>query len=100
MIKSFKCKKTEKFWNGEALRRKEINSFGDLDWQQAFTNLEVLNLSSELDLQQNISLKYHSLSDGRYSIDVKRNSTWRIIFKWIDEQKQDVELVRISDETH
>lgn len=104
MIMGFQCKVTEKLWKEERIRQKEKNSFGGLDWEKALENLTILDDSNEIELQNVSSLKYHSLNDGRYSVDVKRNSKWRIIFKWIEveegEIRKDVQVVRISSETH
>jgi len=106
MIKSFDCKISRKLWEGSQLSQKERNKMGGLDWERALTNLHKLDVSNEQDLLSQISLKYHKVGTN-YSIDVKRNSKWRIIFRWIPETnaqgetvRENVELVRISDETH
>jgi len=100
VIKSFQCKITEKLWHGEPLKRKDINKFGNLNWECALETLETLNSANEKNLLTFQSLSYHSLHDGRYSVDVKARGNWRIIFNWDNEEKTDVCLVRISDETH
>ena len=101
MILDFSCKITEKLFNGEALRRKEINSLGDCDLKKARQRLETLNLSTEQSLKSLISFKYHRLSGSDYySIDTKRNSSWRIVFQWKNDEMIDVKLVRLTSETH
>ena len=106
MIRGFDCKITKKLWEGVDLSQKERRKMGDLDWEKALINLHKLNSANEQDLISQVALKYHKVG-ANYSIDVKRNSKWRILFRWIVETnsegaivRENVELVRISDETH
>jgi len=101
MIKSFSCKITEKLFNGEALRRKEINELGSCDLERVIIVLTRLNQMNEHDLITAISYHYHKIQGGNfYSIDTKRNSKWRILFQWDNEELTDVKLVRLTTETH
>lgn len=101
MIKGFACKLTEKLYNGEPLRRKEINSFGDCDLCKALERLNVLNEATERDLKMLISFRYHRIGGTPYfSIDTKRNSAWRILFQWDNDEMCDVKLVKLTTETH
>lgn len=100
MIRGFKCKTTQQLWEGEVISQRKRNKFGDLDWVKALENLNIINELNEKELMSIPSLRYHTLNDGRFSVDVRRRSKWRIIFQWIDEERSDCELVRISDESH
>jgi len=100
VIKSFSDQVTEKVFLAENLTNKERRSFGQLNVEKAYQRLFILNRSEERDLMMIPSFHYHSLNDGRYSIDAdKRNSPWRITFRWVDDELSDVELVKIED-TH
>lgn len=100
MIKSFADRTTTKIFYGEELSKKERKSLGDINLKKAVANLDALDQSSERDLLMTSSLRYHRLTGtDRYSIDVVRNSKWRITFAWDDEAMVDVVLVKIED-TH
>jgi plasmid maintenance system killer protein len=100
MIKSFSDTPTSKIFNGEALTRKEIRGFGSMNFSKAKQRLDILNEATQTNLLQLSSLHYHTLHNGRYSIDAdSRKSKWRIIFSWENEECTNVELVRIED-TH
>lgn len=100
MIRSFSSKATEKIFGNEKLSRKEIQAFGQLDFQKAYDRLQILHFATERDLLASASLKYHRLGKGRYSIDAdSRRSPWRITFEWDDDELANVKLVKIED-TH
>ena len=100
MIRSFSDKPTEKIFGNEELTRKEIRAFGLLNIQKAYDRLQVLHFASERDLLASVSLHYHRLGKGRYSIDAdSRKSPWRITFEWENEELTNVKLVKIED-TH
>jgi plasmid maintenance system killer protein len=100
MIKSFSNTVTEKIFKGELLTRKEIRSLGDLNFEKAYERLRILNRVTQTDLLQLPPLRYHTLHNGRYSIDAgSRKSIWRITFEWSNDELTDVELVTIED-TH
>ena len=100
MIKSFLDNTTEKLFHSHPLTRKEIRKYGSLDLQKALARLDILNKASEKDLLSTPSLHYHTLYNGRFSIDANsRKSKWRITFRWVDDELKDVSLVKIED-TH
>jgi|TARA_Y100000385_G_C12982337_1_gene588990 plasmid maintenance system killer protein len=100
MIKSFSDAPTRKIFDGEALTRKEIRAFGSMNLSKTRQRLDILNEATQANLLQLSSLHYHSLHNGRYSIDAdSRKSKWRITFSWENEECTDVELVKIED-TH
>lgn len=100
MIKSFSDNLTEKIFYQHELKRKEIRSLGALNISKAAERLRLLNQMSEKDLLQAPSLKYHTLNNGRYSIDAdSRKSKWRITFQWDDDEMINVSFVKIED-TH
>ena len=90
MIKSFRCKETEKLFNRELARR---FPFGIL--QQARRKLLMLDAASEL---QTLSIppanrleKLRGKRAGDYSIRI--NDQWRICFRWLSGDAYDVEIV-------
>ena len=100
MIKSFADTATEKVFNGVTLSKKERKAYGALRVTKAFQRLHLLNASNESDLLASTALHYHSLHNGRHSIDADaRNSPWRITFTWENEEMNNVKLVKIED-TH
>ena len=101
MIRSFSCGITEKVFKGETLKRKEVNTLGDCNLQKARERLEALNIATENDLRILTSFHYHRIRGTDYfSIDTKRNSAWRILFQWDDDEMKDVKLVKLTTETH
>ncbi|MFA7659271.1 MAG: type II toxin-antitoxin system RelE/ParE family toxin [Candidatus Gastranaerophilaceae bacterium] len=90
MIKSFKCKETEKVFLGEFSKKMphEIQ-------QAALKKLKVLNRSKSLsDLKSPPSNFLEKLSgdrSGQYSIRI--NKQYRICFRWIDYDIFNVEIV-------
>ena len=89
MIKSFKCKETEKIWNEEFSRKLPH----DIQ-KKALQKLRMLNISSSLeDLKVPPSNHLELLSgdrQGQYSISI--NDQYRICFKWLDNHSFDVEI--------
>ena len=88
MIKSFKCKYTEKIYHGKFVKR--FFSIG----RQAGRRLRLLNEVETLKELENFpSNRFEKLIGDRkdqYSISI--NMQWRICFKWNDEP-YDVEIV-------
>jgi len=88
MIISFKCRKTERLFNGE-----HVPAFSGFK-RQAEKRLRILDASDTLRALQALpSNRFESLSgdrSGQYSIRV--NIQWRICFTW-DEGAHDVEIV-------
>jgi len=101
VIRSFSDKGTEKLFLGEALNKKERNTFGSLNHTKAAERLFLLDQADERILLTTPALHYHKLhGSGRFSIDAdSRKSKWRITFSWENDEMTDVRLVRIED-TH
>ncbi|GAA5496626.1 hypothetical protein Rhal01_02811 [Rubritalea halochordaticola] len=98
VIKSFANRLTQKIFDGEPLTKKDRKTIGALKVEKAQQSMLILNASTEKELLQFPSLRYHRLrGTSRFSIDTVRNSKWRITFAWEDEEMKDVELVKIED---
>jgi len=90
MIKSFKCKETEKIWN-EKFSKKFPNDIqkGAL---KKLLMIEAANYLSDLKIPPKNHLE--SLKgdrQGQHSIRI--NDQWRICFKWLDNHAFDVEII-------
>ena len=89
MIRSFKDKKTARFFEGEDV--KEYRSFVD----QLARRLTYLNEVEELqDLRELRSNRFEALigkRKGHYSIRI--NKQWRLCFRWGPDGPEDVEVV-------
>ena len=89
MIRSFRNRKTERFFDGQIIR--EFQGFAE----QAARRLSILD--SAVSLQDLAALKSNKLEQlsgnhkGQYSIRI--NLQWRICFKWGEEGPFDVEIV-------
>ena len=90
MIKSFKCKETEKIWNEEF--SKKLHQ--DIQ-KRTVQKLRMLNASSVLEaLKIPPSNRLEILTgdrQGQYSIRI--NAQFRICFRWLDNHSFDVEIV-------
>ena len=88
MIRSFKCKKTERLFNGA-----RVPAFSGFK-RQAEKRLRILDASETLAALKALpSNRFEALSGdraGSYSIRV--NMKWRVCFTW-DEGAYDVEIV-------
>ena len=89
MIRGFKGRKTQQFFEGLGVR--EFRGFSD----QAVRRLTVLNSAETLqDLASLRSNRFEALSGdrkGQYSIRINRQ--WRICFRWKEDGPFDVEIV-------
>ncbi|MEE8042371.1 MAG: type II toxin-antitoxin system RelE/ParE family toxin [Pseudomonadales bacterium] len=89
MIRSFKDRKTQRFFEGQRIR----NFQGFVD--QATRRLAVLDSAESLqDLSALRSNRLESLSGdraGQYSIRI--NQRWRLCFRWEDDGPYDVQIV-------
>jgi proteic killer suppression protein len=89
MIKSFKCKDTEKLFNDL-----DVKKFRSIS-RKARMKLEILNATVSLDdLKVPPGNRLEALKGnrkGQYSIRI--DSQWRICFKWEDGNTHDVEVV-------
>lgn len=100
MIKSFADVLTEKIFKGESLSSRELRTLGNLRIGKVYERLNALDHFNERDLMMASSYHYHTLNNGRYSIDANaRNLPWRITFQWENDEMTNVELVKIED-TH
>lgn len=90
MIKSFKCKETEKIWNEEF--SKKLHQ--DIQ-KRALQKLRMLNASSVLeDLKIPPSNRLEILTGDRQSqYSIRINAQFRICFRWLDNHSFDVEIV-------
>lgn len=90
MIRSFKCKETEKIWNGQWSR-----TFTPEIQKRALRKLRMLDSSGRLDdLKISPSNRLEALvgdREGQYSIRV--NQQWRICFDWINDNADNVKIV-------
>jgi toxin HigB-1 len=90
MIKSFKCKETEKIWNEEYSKKLPLEI-----QKRALSKLMMLEYAGCLsDLKsppKNCLEPLKGDRQGQYSIRI--NDQWRICFKWLDNCAFDVEIV-------
>jgi proteic killer suppression protein len=90
MIRSFKCRETEKVWQGEASRK-----LPDDIQERALRKLRQLDASVTMDdLRIPPSNRLKALKGdrkGQWSIRV--NDQWRICFRWSDGDATNVEIV-------
>lgn len=90
MIKTFKCKETEKIFRREYSRKLPHNVQG-----VAFRKLRMIDRSRTLnDLKippANMLEKLSGKRKGQYSIRI--NNQWRICFEWVDNNALRVEVV-------
>ena len=90
MIKSFKCKETEKIWNEDFSKKlpQDIQ-------KRALQKLRMLHVASVLDdLKIPPSNRLEVLTgdrQGQYSIRI--NDQFRICFRWLDNHSFDVEIL-------
>ena len=89
MIKSFKCKETEKIF-----RRERSKQFGQVQ-KVALRKLLIVEVAGRVeDLKVppgNRLEKLYGDREGQYSIRI--NDQWRICFRWMDGNAFDVEIV-------
>ncbi|MFW5757948.1 MAG: type II toxin-antitoxin system RelE/ParE family toxin [Bacteroidota bacterium] len=88
MIVSFGSKNTEKIWNGERVKKMpiEIQQIGR-------RKLRMINNSQNWsDLKIPPSNRLEKLKDSDF-YSIRINDQWRIVFRWIDNNAHDVEIV-------
>jgi proteic killer suppression protein len=88
MIVSFGTKDTEKIWNGERVKKMpiEIQQIGR-------RKLRMINNSQNWsDLRIPSSNRLEKLKDSDF-FSIRINNQWRIVFRWIDNNAHDVEIV-------
>lgn len=90
MIKSFKCKETEKIWNEDFSKKLPH----DIQ-KRALQKLRMINIAEALeDLKippNNHLEQLKGNRQGQYSIRI--NDQFRICFRWLDNKAFDVEIV-------
>lgn len=89
MIRSFRCKGTERLAANEAVRRfQAIERVA----RRKLTYLVLANALAELrDPPGNRLEALHGDREGQHSIRV--NDQWRVCFRWVDGAAEDVEIV-------
>jgi len=88
MIVSFGSKNSEKIWNGERVKKipSEIQQIGR-------RKLRMINNSQNWsDLRIPPSNKFEKLKGSDF-YSIRINDQWRIVFRWIDNNAHDVEIV-------
>ncbi len=90
MIKSFKCKETEKIWNEQRSRK-----FPSSIQTRALRKLRLLDSSETMqDLMIPPSNHLESLSGDRFGqYGIRINKKWRICFAWLEMNAVNVEIV-------
>lgn len=90
MIKSFRCRETEKIFHRELSRKFQR----DLH-ERAFMKLNAIDAAVNLeDLRQPLSNRLEALKGnrkGQYSIRI--NDRWRVCFEWRNGNAEQVEIV-------
>jgi len=90
MIRSFKCKETERIWEGNASRRlpRDIQD-------RAVRKLSVLDVArTPDDLKEPPSNRLEALKgDRKGQMSIRINKQWRICFVWNDGEATEVEIV-------
>ncbi|MGU9962189.1 MAG: type II toxin-antitoxin system RelE/ParE family toxin [Candidatus Puniceispirillales bacterium WSBS_2018_MAG_OTU23] len=90
IIKSFKCKDTEKIWKGLGSR-----SFPTNIQDRALIKLRLLDAAQTLDdLTIPSGNRLKSLGGNRIGqMSIRINDQWRICFVWGNTEAQDVEII-------
>mgnify|MGYP006301426345 FL=1 len=88
MIVSFGSKDTEKIWNGERVKKMpiEIQQIGRRKLRM------INNAQNWTDLRIPPSNRLEKLQ-GSDLCSIRINDQWRIVFRWIDNNAHDVEIV-------
>jgi proteic killer suppression protein len=90
MIKTFKCKETQKIWAGET-SRKFPNDIQD----RALRKLRQLDAASSIDSLKNPPSNHLEglIGNRRGHMSIRVNNQWRICFKWEDGEVSDIEII-------
>ncbi|MBI1328202.1 MAG: type II toxin-antitoxin system RelE/ParE family toxin [Alphaproteobacteria bacterium] len=90
MIRSFKCKETEGIWQGQASRKlpRDIQA-------RALRKLRMLDAAMGLeDLRNPPGNRLEELTGNRRGqMSIRINQQWRICFRWLDGEAENVEIV-------
>jgi proteic killer suppression protein len=89
MIKSFRCRDTEKLFNDSNVKR-----FKNIE-RKARITLEMLNATVSLDgLKVPPGNRLEAIKgDRKGQCSIRIDSQWRLCFKWIEGNAHDVEIV-------
>jgi toxin HigB-1 len=90
MIRSFACKETERIWHGRVSRQFP----GDIQ-ERALRKLRQLDATQTLeDLRNPPGNRLEALRGARSGqMSIRINDQWRICFRWVGQDVQDVEIV-------
>ena len=90
MIRSFKCKETERIWQGQLSRR-----FPSGIQNRALRKLRQLDAAATVeDLRNPPGNRLETLKGDRAGqISIRINDQWRICFRWSKGDADDVEIV-------
>lgn len=90
MILSFRCKETERIWQGRSSRK-----FPADIQDRALRKLRQVDASRTIDdLRTPPGNRLEALKGARESqMSVRINDQWRICFRWVDHDAHDVEIV-------
>ena len=90
MIRSFRCRETERIWQGRSSRK-----FPADIQDRALRKLRQLDASTTLDDLRNPPGNHlEALKDDRAGqMSMRINSQWRICFRWTEGDAHDVEIV-------
>lgn len=90
MIKSFRCKETEKIWGGKVSRKLPRDM-----QERALVKLRQLNAATRVDdLRIPPSNHLEKLKGDRKSqMSIRINQKWRLCFVWKNDEAYDVEIV-------
>ena len=90
MIKSFKCKETEKIWND--IKSKKFPT--DIQ-NRALRKLSILDSAMAIDDLKNPPGNHLEglLGNRKGQISIRINNQWRICFVWNDGEVEDVKII-------
>ena len=90
MIRSFKCKETERLWQGQSSRKFP----GDVQ-NRTLRKLRQLDAALTVDdLRNPPGNRLEPLrGDRKGQMSIRVNEQWRICFRWLDGDALDVEMV-------
>jgi proteic killer suppression protein len=90
MIRSFRCKETERIWHGQSSRK-----FPPDIQHRALRKLRQLDAASTVgDLRNPPANRLEALKGSRAGqMSIRINDQWRICFRWSNGDAEDVEIV-------
>lgn len=90
MIKGFKCKETEKIWNGSMSLKLPIDIQNTARRKLRMINNAVI--LADLNVPPNNRLEYLQ-DDRKGQLSIRINSQWRVCFIWESGNCSDVEII-------